>query len=220
MDLTRPTVPGNSNPNYGAATNSFNQAQRTYQQSPQSFDNAAARVRARVQGQTTGNENQIRNTFAGRGTSNSGMMQNQLARNRQAGQGAYAQGLTDLENTFEQSRLASAQGLSNIGSNFANMANAQNQNQIQSQGLADQFSLGAGGIGAQIRGQDIEQLLGLKGYDVQTAGQNIQKSLGEQSNYKDILGTLLQFGNANLGTNTPQVGWRDQIMNYFSGGLG
>ena len=213
MILNRPTPPQvGGSPASGQATNAYNQSQQMYNQSPQSFDNAAARVRARVQGQTTGNAQQIRDQFAGRGMSNSCLMQNQLQRNQQAGQGAYAQGLADLENTFEQSRLRSAQGLNEVGQGFAAQAQNQAANQLQSQNIADQFALGAGGLGLQ-------ELLGLKGFDVQTAGQNIQKDLGEQSNFKDILGTIMQFGNANLGNNTPQVNWRDQIMNYFSGRL-
>lgn len=211
MILNRPTPPqaGNS-PASGQATNAYNQSQRMYNQSPQSFDNAAARVRSRVQGQTTGNAQQIRDQFAGRGMSNSGLMQNQLQRNQQAGQGAYAQGLSDLENTFEQSRLRSAQGLNEVGQGFAAQAQNQASNQLQGQNIADQFALGAGGL-------SLQELLGNRGFDVQTAGQNIQKDLGEQSNFKDVLGTIMQFGNA--GLQTLPAGWRNELMNYFTGKL-
>jgi hypothetical protein len=187
VQVQRPDAGGQD---LAGARQSFMQAQQGFNQSPQSFDNAAARVRNRVQGQTTGQGQQIRDQFAGRGMSNSGLMRNELARNQQAGQGAYAQGLADLENTFEQSRLQSAQGLAGIGQQMGALGMGQ-------QGQADQFALGAGNLGLGERGQDV------------------QGQLGQDQIQRDILGTLLQFGNAQLGGGSND--WRNEIYRYFMG---
>lgn len=103
-------LPGGENSNF--LTNIYNQATANQDQ----FNTAANRLRERLDATTQAGVESAQNRNLALGRGNSGLTDRDVFRVQSAGQNAYAQGLNDLSNQFEERRL---QGLG-IGLGAAN----------------------------------------------------------------------------------------------------
>jgi len=177
----------------------FQQAAQNALPSQASQDNAAARVRARLEARNRDSARQIRDQFGGF-RANTGAFQNALAQNRAAGQGAIAQGLSDLEADFAQRRQQGAQILQGIGSGLTGLGTGANEARQSGQEIANRFNLGQGEI-------DLRKLLGERELDN-----------SRQANFIDFLNTIGQVGNTTgrVGGDIQSV--IQQIIAQFQGG--
>jgi hypothetical protein len=180
---------------YGNASTALGQSSNLYNNSAASYDNAAARVRNRVNAQGNANAQDISNKFQQRGLGNSGLQQRAVQRNNQNTQQAYAGGLVDLEKQFADQNIQRAQGLSQVGNQYASMGQGR-----------DQFGLNVGQQALTQRGQDIDKETALN-------AQRIQESLGNSNILKDLMGAQYEFGNTKLNTGGQQT--VDQIIRYL-----
>lgn len=188
---------------YGNASQALGQSSNLYNNSAASYDNAAARVRNRVNAQGNAVSQDISNKFQQRGLGNSGLQQRAVQRNNQNTQQAYAGGLVDLEKNFSDQNIQRAQGLSQVGNQYANMGQARDSFGTAYRGQDIQQLLGLGEQALTQRGQDLSQILGLRGQDLNQEstlrGQDIQNELGKASSLRDLMGVMYQYGNTNLG---------------------
>lgn len=111
---------------YGVANPYFERAAADASPSLAAYDTAAARIRNRVEGKQKANAMQIRDQFAGRGLSSSGLYEGAQRQNREAAMGAYATGLADLEDDYNKSRQEGARILQGIGSDAGQLKNTGN----------------------------------------------------------------------------------------------
>lgn len=93
----------------------FDQAANAALPSPESLDRAQARVRSRVDTAGKANEMKIRDTYAGRGTLNSGGADQSLRQNMYNTTSALSTGLAQTEDDYSQRRQAGSQILAGIG---------------------------------------------------------------------------------------------------------
>lgn len=194
---------------YSNASAALGQSSNLYNNSAASYDNAAARVRNRVNAQGNANAEDLTNKFQQRGLGNSGLQQRAVQRNNQATQQAYAGGLVDLEKQFADQNIQRAQGLAQVGNQYASMGQGRDQYGSTIRGQDLNQILGLGGQDVTRRGQDLNQLLGLgeqaltqRGQDLTQQstlrGQDIQNELGKASTLRDTMLGLYQYGNTNL----------------------
>lgn len=194
---------------YGQAASTLGNATSYFQRSPASYDNAAARVRNRVNAQGNAEGQNIANQFQRRRLGNSGLQRNAVARNFSNTQQAYAGGLVDLEDKFAQQDIQRGQGLVQAGGQMANIGQARDSFGQATRGQDIQRELGLGEQALTSRGQDI-------GRDTSFRAQDIQKLLGQQNVLRDILGAQYEFGNTRL---TPEdQGTIDQIIKRLMAG--
>lgn len=191
---------------YNNASNTLDQARKAYAPSVESFDSAAARVRNRLNAQSAGNADQISSQFARRRLYNSGMQKNLQQQNRRDTQNAYAGGLVDLTDKFQERDIQRAQGLANVGQQYANIGQARDQTGATYRGQDLNQALGLGQLDLTRRGQDIDQSTALN-------AQRIQESLGNATTLKDLMASQLEFGNTKLNTGGQQT--VDQIIKYL-----
>jgi hypothetical protein len=177
---------------YNQAANTLGSASSYFQRSPASYDNAAARVRNRVNAQGNAQGQNIANQFQRRGLGNSNLQRNAVARNFSNTQQAYAGGLVDLEGKFAEQDIQRGQGLGQIGQQQVNLGQSRDAYGQATRGQDIQRELGLGEQALAQRGQDIQR-------DTTNRGQDIQKLLGQQNVLRDILGAQYEFGNTRLG---------------------
>lgn len=198
---------------YSKASESLGQASNMYANSAASYDNAAARVRNRVNAQGNANANDLASRFQQRGLGNSGLQRNAIARNQQGTQQAYTAGLVDLEKQFADQNIQRAQGMAQVGAQQGQLGQARDAFGTQYRGQDLSQALG-------LRGQDFSQALGLRGQDLTQAstlrGQEIQDRLGGYNVLRDLFGAMYEFGNTRLST-TDQAS-TDQILNRLLNG--
>jgi len=190
----------------GSARVNLDQANQYFNRSPESFDNAAARVRNRINAQSSANQMQTRNKFQNRAMQNSGLAKSALQRDRNAGLSEYSGALVDLTDKFAERDLQRGQGLAGLGSQFANLGQIPANYDIQTKQQELQRLLGLGSQETERRGQDINKGL-------QESSQAIQQSLGNLGSLRDILGLKYEFGNTRLGAGDSDL--VDQIVNYM-----
>lgn len=178
---------------YNQAANTLGNATSYFQRSPASYDNAAARVRNRVNAQGNAEGQNIANSFQRRGLGNSNLQRNAVARNFSNTQQAYAGGLVDLEGKFAEQDIQRGQGLATVGAQQANVGQARDSFGTTSRGQNIQRELGLGEQALTSRGQDITK-------DTSYRAQDIQQLLGQQNILRDIMGAQYEFGNTKLGS--------------------
>lgn len=104
-----------------------------------SFDTAANRMRERLDSSTRGLKDQYTNRNLGRGFGASGQQNVDMFRADQAGQNAYASGLSDLSNQFEQNRM---QGLNTaLGAANGLRAGGETRNTLMQNDLSQRRNL-------------------------------------------------------------------------------
>lgn len=198
---------------YSKASESLGQASNMYANSAASYDNAAARVRNRVNAQGNANAQDLTNKFQQRGLGNSGLQRNAIARNFQGTQQAYAGGLVDLEKQFADQNIQRAQGMSQVGSQYGQLGQARDAFGTQYRGQDLSQALG-------LRGQDLAQALGIRGQDLTQSstlrGQDIQDKLGGYNILRDVMGAQYEFGNTRLSSSDQAT--VDQIINRLLNG--
>lgn len=194
---------------YSNASTALGQSSNLYNNSAASYDNAAARVRNRVNAQGNANAQDITNKYQQRGLGNSGLQQNSQARNFQGTQQAYAGGLVDLQNNFANQNIQRAQGLSQVGNQYANIGQAKDTYGTAYRGQDLSHALGLGEQALTQRGQDLNQESTLR-------NQDIQDKLGGYNILRDILGAQYEFGDTRLSTS--DQGTVDQIINRLLNG--
>ena len=208
----------------GAARENLGRASSYYQQSPQSFDTAAARVRNRVNANAATQADQTRARFQNRGLGNSGLYRDAQRKDFRDTQNAYAAGLVDLQGQQDQQNLQRAQGLAGVGQQFAGLGQQGGALGLEQRQQELQKLLGLGSQDVERRGQDINQLLGLGSQDIEKRGQDInqalqqssqdiQQKLGGMNVLRDLLGAQYEFGNTRLGTGSQAT--VDAIINFL-----
>lgn len=198
---------------YSKASESLGQASNMYANSASSYDNAAARVRNRVNAQGNANANDLASRFQQRGLGNSGLQRNAIARNQQGTQQAYTAGLVDLEKQFADQNIQRAQGMAQVGAQQGQLGQARDAFGTQYRGQDLSQALG-------LRSQDLAQALGIRAQDLTQSstirGQDIQDRLGGYNVLKDVLGAQYEFGNTRLGTG--DQAFVNQVLNRLLGG--
>jgi hypothetical protein len=143
---TRPTAEPLNNPYWSSANDSFRQAATNAMPSPQSLDNAAARVRSRLSGSYQGQQRQWSNTMANRGLSNSGKNRMGQMQNWANYQNSIASGLADVEDNYQKALQTGAGIMSQVGQGQTSLANNYATQSLANQGLADQWAKSRGDI--------------------------------------------------------------------------
>lgn len=163
----------------------FDQAAKAALPSPESMDQAAARLRSRTDGYANAQRQQIQDQYASRGMGNSGAYQLAQTRNNMAANNSYASGLADIQKDWWDQQQTGAQTLSQIGQGYGQTASSQAES-----GIND--ALGSGKL-------NIEQ---------QNANTNRQQSI------TDLLTAFGTVGGA-LGGNTTYGGQTAEGFNQL-----
>lgn len=207
MGIYDPGAEGSyASPDYASARENLNTASSTLNRSPQSFDNAAARVRNRLNAAGNGQSMKLRSSFQSNGLGNSGMARYAQRRNFADTQDAYAGGLVDLQKNRDDQDIQRGQGLTTIGNQFANLAGQREQTGTTLRGQDLNQTLGLGQQALTQRGQDMDQQTSFN-------AQRIQESLGNSNTLKDLMSSQLEFGNTKLNTGGQQT--VDKIIQYL-----
>lgn len=150
------------------ANSFYKQAGANAMPSAASRDTAAARVRSRLQGAQGGLEQNLADTYAGKGF-NQGGYQRAISQSRGNYLGQLSTGLADVEKNYEDQRMQGAQNLGNIASNMGQTATNAEQNQVQR-------DIGMGQLAVEDKTKSSENLLKL----LQTFGEygNILSNYG------------------------------------------
>lgn len=185
------------------------------------YNTAANRLRERLDSATKGASQQATNRNLSRGFGNSGLQNADQFRVQQSGQNAYAQGLNDLSNMFEQNRLAGLQtalGAANStreGSEFYNSLNQRDLSELRNL-FNSNFQFGANQrfqAGQNNADRSLQQALAQLGQQ----GDNYRASLGMGQNQYPQLINNQGLGNANLtgnGISAPITGSVNTNLNY------
>lgn len=212
-----------SNPNgldptyFQNAANAFKQAQSAALPSPESRDKAAGRLRASISDQTASLNRSLQDQFANQGKIG-GQFNNAFLRNTAAGQQAYAQGLAQLEDDYQQQRQAGAGILNQTGAGYGNLADLFNNYGLEQQKLAQEADIEANRLALeQELGQGrltLDELLG--NLDSETKKYGIdQVANSEDFRNKVALAQLL----ANGGLTTGPTNDRGELFNSQFQGL-
>lgn len=148
------------------------------------FNTAANRLRERLDSASVGQQKQATDYNLNRGFGNSGAQQRDMYNIGASNQNAYATGLADLENTFEQSRLASLGGMFNaanaIGQNqqFYDKLGSDNYNEDQRRRLQEFIAKGGWSSSEKIASQGTK---------------SAEKIAGDQMNNQQIMDMIKNY---------------------------
>lgn len=172
-------------PSYATETTDyFNRAGQYAMPSAQSRDTAAARVRSRVQAQTTANQAQIQDKYRGMGRLNTGGYRYAQGQNMAAGQHELATGLANLESDFADKEQEGAKILSGVGQGYA--------------------GYGLGLEGENTKRYDIDTTDATDRYDINTDAALRQKEM--QNRLLEIFGLYGKgLGEYSGGSTAPQI---------------
>ena len=176
----------------------FNDAKQTFQQAAsaamptdQLRDTAASRIRARLAGQASAQNQQLQDMYAARGRLGSGAYQGAFQQQNAAQQGALASGLADNEATYLKARQEGANILKGIGEGYGALGIGSSQAQSQLAGAETDRMFGEGRL-ANERGVLQESIDRRKNEQVIEA----MKAFGEygnvagEENYKGFSGAI------------------------------
>lgn len=185
------------------------------------YNTAANRLRERLDSASKGAAQQATNRNLSRGFGNSGLQNADQFRVQQSGQSAYAQGLNDLSNMFEQNRLSGLQtalGSANSvreGGQFRNGLGQLDLSQLRNL-FNSNFQFGANQnfqAGQNNANRSLQMALAQLGEQ----GNNYRQSLGMGQNQYPQLISNQGLGNADLtgnGISAPITGSVNTNLNY------
>lgn len=189
---------------FNQASNMFGQAAQYAIPLESDLDKASTRVSQRLARNQQGLEGQIKDRFAGRGLSNSGLYDSSLGRSRSEYQGNLGSALGELEGEYAKRRQEGANTLLGIGSGYGDIASKS----------------GELGLGQQRLG--LEETLGLGEIATKQSAIEAEKKANKQKNLIDSLLAFGTYGNIKEadGTGTQFDSNFDDLIAKLFGSLG